>query len=371
MRLKSTVMRIAFSLSVMAISVCAHSDTVTSVLKNLFGNHMNDIAVPIIDLPQKFHDVYSDGVDFSPDGKYLAGDAENGVIQVWDWANAHITSTLTEPHGSNFGTSNSPIHYSPDGRWLASCSSKGIGEVVVRVWDTKTWAVAADIVDNGPGGCDAMGFTPDGKWLIYAIDRVIKPSEIVVYAVNTWTETWRVQLDLNQLTLAISPDGIAVAVSGVHTTVLNSLDVNGYKNLLHMPTINVVDLQQRKIVKTLPGDVEGPMTWSPDGARIAVENGARYIDVFDAHSGQRLLHEKLVAESGTRNIRFTPDGKYFIESDLNGMGKGLGVSIWDGQRQHLLQEMPLGDVASIGVSRSSKYLAVGRTGRTTIYQLKQ
>jgi hypothetical protein len=76
-----------------------------------------------------------------------------------------------------------------------------------------------------------------------------------------------------------------------------------------------------------------------------------------------------IEKSGHMNVRFTPDGRYFIESDMNGMGKGLGVNIWDGQRHKVLQHIP-GDIGSIGVSRDGKYLAVGTTGRTTIWQIK-
>ena len=90
--------------------------------------------------------------------------------------------------------------------------------------------------------------------------------------------------------------------------------------------------------------------------------------MFDPRSGQKLLHED-VENSGSMNIRFTSDGRYFIESDLNGMGKGLGVKIWDRQRRKLLQHIP-GDIGSIDVSRDGRYLAVGGTGRTTIWQIK-
>jgi hypothetical protein len=74
-------------------------------------------------------------------------------------------------------------------------------------------------------------------------------------------------------------------------------------------------------------------------------------------------------KSGHMNVRYTPDGRHFIESNLNGMCKGLGVKIWDSHRKMLLQEMH-GDIGGIAVSRDNKYLAVGSTGRTTIWQFK-
>lgn len=75
-------------------------------------------------------------------------------------------------------------------------------------------------------------------------------------------------------------------------------------------------------------------------------------------------------EHGTHmNNRFTYDGRYFIESDMTGRGTGLGGKIWDSQRHTLLQEIP-GNIGSIAVSRDGKYLAVGGTGRTTIWEVK-
>ena len=67
------------------------------------------------------------------------------------------------------------------------------------------------------------------------------------------------------------------------------------------------------------------------------------------------------------NVRFTSDGRYFIESDYNGRETGLGVRIFDSQRRKVLQEIP-GHVSS---SQDSGYLAVSTTNAlTTISQLK-
>jgi hypothetical protein len=104
-----------------------------------------------------------------------------------------------------------------------------------------------------------------------------------------------------------------------------------------------------------------------DEWRIAVV-GEEVVAIFDAQTGRKLVHEKL-EESAHMNVRFTPGGRYFIQCDMNGRGTGLGVRIWDGQHQTLLQEIP-GNIGSSAVSRDSKYLAVGGTLRTTIWQFK-
>ena len=94
----------------------------------------------------------------------------------------------------------------------------------------------------------------------------------------------------------------------------------------------------------------------------------RYIEIFNVSTGARIVHEKN-ERSGHVNLRYTSDGRYFIESDMNGEGTGLGVKIWDRQRQKLLQEIP-GNIGSLSVSRDGKYLAVATAGKTTIWQFK-
>jgi hypothetical protein len=93
------------------------------------------------------------------------------------------------------------------------------------------------------------------------------------------------------------------------------------------------------------------------------------VNIFEVPSGQSLVEENLPA-SAHMNVRFTPDGRYFVESDYNGRGTGLGVRIFDSQRRQVLQEIP-GNVSSIAVSRDSRYLAVATTNAlTTIWQLR-
>jgi WD40 repeat protein len=163
--------------------------------------------------------------------------------------------------------------------------------------------------------------------------------------------------------LAVSPDGSQLALGG--ELLVAPADPGASRT--REPNIRIIDLQQRKISKLIKGDAMGPLVWSHDGLRLAV-TGESFVEIFDARSGGRLVHEKLET-SANMNARFTRDGRYFIESDMNGRGTGLGVKIWDSQRRKLLQEIP-GNIASIDVSQDGKYLAVGGVGRTSIWQFK-
>jgi hypothetical protein len=132
-------------------------------------------------------------------------------------------------------------------------------------------------------------------------------------------------------------------------------------------TIDLVTVQEPRIVGVVKGEAMGPPAWSPDGTRIALA-GNLFIDIFAARSGQPLVHERL-EKSGSMHVRYTPDGRYFIESDLNGSGTGLGVKIWDGSRQKLLQQIP-GDIGNISISKDGKHLALGGINHTTVWELK-
>jgi hypothetical protein len=51
---------------------------------------------------------------------------------------------------------------------------------------------------------------------------------------------------------------------------------------------------------------------------------------------------------------------------LGGSGAGLGVNIWNGSRQKLLQQIP----GNIGISKDSRYLALGGINHTAVWELK-
>jgi len=322
-----------------------------------FGASKNDVAVKVAELPTPNRELYPLGLDFSPDGNHIAIESVTEKIEIWDWRNKHVEKTVEKPHGGNsLGTTN-PIQYSPDGRVLAVCEVSGAGDVVARIWNTDDWSIAKDIV-AGTGiesgrSCTGIGFTPDGKQFVRTAKTVgTSGNNLIVYAVGTWQPLWGFPVpNYLPVSIAISPDGELAALGGTVTTVPeNARGPNASLDLLrHDPTIYLIDLHQRKVQKVIPSSDRGTVAWTPDGARLAIVGGP-YVEIFDVRSGQNLVREK-IENSGDMNVRFTSDGRFFIDSDLNGMGKGLGVKIWDSQHKKLLQYIPVGDVGSIAVSR--------------------
>jgi WD40 repeat protein len=319
------------------------------------GKNMKEVATKIATLNEED---YIWGLDFSADGKHLAATPFGpATVHIWDWQGNRLERILERVKGSKLN--NEPVRYSPDGKLLAICHSNGAGSVVARIWNTDTWNVVHDIDEPVRGECNAIGFTSDGKLLI----RVSQHSEsnLSIYDVATWQAVWGINTQsFVPSTLAISPDNKLVAIGGVLYS--PSLPVS-------MQTqIAIVDLAQRKIVRTTPIDNTadvGRLAWNPDGASYAY-GYAGGVAIFDMQTGTRAIDEA-TEQKRKALIRYTPDGKYFIESGF-GTG-GARIRIWDGQHRELLQEIS-GDINSLAISRDGHYLAAGSFKTITVWQLK-
>jgi WD40 repeat protein len=325
------------------------------------GSKTSDVAVQVGELRQQYRDVAANGLAFSADGSRVAAEVEFNKVDIWDWRANRVDKTIENPRGFNPPYVTNPYVWSPDGRLLATSGGKCVGHVNVRIWRTSDWSIEHDMVDHGPGGSQAVAFSADGKELIEVVNRVVRASEMIVYGVGAWDHEWVAPLEMAPEAVAASPDGDLVAVSGR----ANGALATPVPQLLG--AVAIVSLSQRKVLRVIHGLAHGSVAWSPDGQRIVVE-GNLYVEIYVAASGQRLSQER-IDQSGSRIVLFTQDGRYLIESDFNGRGKGLGVNIWDGSRHHLLQTIP-GDVAGIASSPDGRYLAVGSTGRVSVWQIK-
>jgi WD40 repeat protein len=97
----------------------------------------------------------------SPDGKVLAA-SDDAHVHLWDWASNREVARLTGHAGRVTG-----LQFSPDGRWLATASLDG----TAKLWEMPARRLAATFA---PGkyktGMGVALFTPDGKSLVTAGD---------------------------------------------------------------------------------------------------------------------------------------------------------------------------------------------------------
>lgn len=335
----------------------------------LWGNAgAKDVAVKIADLPEKFRSFDVWGLEFSPDAHALAVGINN-TINIWDWRRKHIETTLAPPHGANPPTCADPLQYSQDGSLVGVCVGRAAGDVYVRIWDAMNFSVARDILAMGPGTATAFTFSPDGLGLLYVVNSAQPIEHLFVEGIRNPQSGFKLTLpDFGPVAAVMSPGGDLAAITGSLLVRPAGVTDNAERILKSRfePRVYIVDMRQKKVIKEIIANAVGPLTWSVDSLRIAVA-GAQRVEIFDVQSGVVRVSE-FVANSGNMNVLFTPDNKYFIESDFDALGNGLGVKIWDSAHHQLLQHLK-GNVGSIAVTRDGKYLAVGMSGHTAIFQL--
>lgn len=315
------------------------------------GKTMKEVATEVVTLPED-KDIW--GLDFSPDGKFLATTSPQTLaVHVWDWRNRRVMRTFERPRGSNLGVAE-PVRFSPDGRLLASCSSRsGPNNSVTRIWNAETGDIVHDIEEPDNGGCEAIAFSPDGKFLIQVVGRPAGASgdTLIIHDTTTWQPVWGLRTQpFSPDHLAISPDGKWVALRGIFP----NPNSPGWHH-----KIVIVDMVQHAIVRTIEAYAER-LAWSPDGVHLVAAAGLE-TKIFDARSGEVVVTEK--GDGGHALVRYTPDGKYLIER-IN-----LRVKIWDGQHRELYQEIPAAP-GSLAVSRDGHYLAMGGDKKVIVWELK-
>lgn len=345
-------------------------DAATEVAGNVAEpSKMNQVAEEISELPEKYSQLIVWGLDFSPDDQQLAVGTDDYNVNIWDWKNKHVVRKLLRPSGTGTGLTTNPLRFAPEGHLLAMCLGRSDDPAFVRIWDVSDWSIKRDFPAQVPGFCAALAFLPREPGLLCVVNNPSPGDNVFLYKGSAWSGTSLSLPEFHPASVAISPDGALAAVSG--QLVVRPTDISDkierIKKTYFESKIYILELPSLKVLHVLTTEAVGPTAWSADSARFAVAGGQR-IEIFDLHSATPLVNE-FVANSGSLNVLFTPDNRYFVESDLNGMGKGLGVKIWDSSRRRLLQHIP-GDIGSIAISRDSKYLAVGMTGRTTVWQFK-
>ena len=368
---RCTVHGILVAFAVIATTVSlptqAQSDLVNKLSESI-GMNVGHVAVKVAELPEKSRGLFVRGLDFSPDGSKLAVGLDLSDINIWDWKKKSILQGLHKLP-STISTAHRQVLYSPDGKLLAACHGPGEHDVAMRIWETRTWAILKDIDNSGIAGlgCVDMQFTPDGKYLFRAPERINSRGELVAYDTSTWQLVWNVPFhDFSAATIAVNPNGILVAAGGEQlSTVPESaaypLGVRGDR------LIKIIDIKQRQLTGQFPVIAVDSMTWSPAGQLVTA--GQEYVEFFEGTSGKNFLrqHDK---ESAHRKVAYSPNGKYFVDSDFNARGTGIGVNIWDRDHRNKLQHIS-GNFSSIAISRDSRYLAIGEIGRTTIWQFSQ
>jgi RNA polymerase sigma factor (sigma-70 family) len=246
----------------------------------------------------------------SPDAKILAfAGTDDGQIFLWDIAGRKWLAQLSGRRGWN---GNLPLAFSSDGKTLVAGGDPGLG-----IWDV---AKATVVWRNTPDP-DKVAISPD-VW------RYV-PEREPVYK------------------LAFSPDGRALAVSGVDRAPLRLMDVAIWKEL---PQFEGLALDVKVAA------------FSPDGKALARQREGRSISLCDLASGKELRRFR-GHQAEVIALAFSSDGKALASG-----GADQRISLWEVATGKELGQLRghQGAVTALSWRADGKSLASGSADGTVV-----
>ena len=282
---------------------------------------------------------YVDYLAFSPDGRILASGNRDGTITLHDRITGAQKTLIG--HNREYITC---IAFSPDGKILVSSNREG----TIRLWDAITGA--AKYTRMHDTGRHNLSFTPDSDTV------VVVSSDDKISQWNSDTgehkKSFAMHPDCDAIGTAFSPDGITVAVGSVNGTVyLYDINTGELKMIFSEHKDHVIHLAfspDGKILATTSSEDETICLWdvrtgthrkirtehprnagcaglafSPDGKTIASGGGDGTIRFWDAHTGD--AKEVFTGHSSeVRSVAFNPNGNYIASACASGI-----IRLWD------------------------------------------
>ncbi len=227
-------------------------------------------------------------VELSPDGRFVAGASDSGLVHVWDWRARREVALLR--HGARFV---GEAAFSPDGALVATTTT----DRGVYVWSWRERRVlrrlkAAPDQPTFPGHVD---FAPDGDAIVVTEGSLVR------------VQDWRRGRVLARLTLpagaadaSFDPSGRLVAVAGDDGVA------------------RVIDWRSgRTLAELRGGGAVTTATFSSDGG-LLLTGDLDAATVWDWRLEQRILdlaappHKPLPTDAGIGDARFSADAKRIV-----------------------------------------------------------
>ncbi len=255
---------------------------------------------------------------FSPDGRYVAAPSRTGVAYLWD------TTKFAEPPFVLAGHTEpvEAIAFSPDGRSLATASF----DKTARLWDLETKTAKAVLAGHG----DRLwwtAFSPDGRYL-------------VTTSADGTARLWDPNLQASGEIVA-QRYGSPVRLAGLADAGQRIISVQDGQAHVWQPSTG-----EDRTFKIDASDIRAAAL-SPDGARLAVADGAGVTSLWDVARGNPVA--TIPAREGIRvhSLAFDPTGEHLALARQDGT-----IAVWntvEGQDEATLTG-PWSDVYSVAFS---------------------
>jgi WD40 repeat protein len=295
------------------------------------------------------------GIAISPDGRWLVAGSQH-CTNIWDLETRKLTKMLD-------GAANFAL-FSKDGRWLATNPGAQFPGETLKVWDTKTWTLAADFHFAQRGTpVFSIAFIPNDSPLT-TIGPLSRSFEFTAGGEKhtVWSSPSPVSVSIDQKTLAVRSgmsgdvdlwdlaSGQKLRTLAAHKLSIIALSFSrdgrwlltgGQETPARLPSIGgeMPPIETRVRIWDTTSWTEhssmafnrigsGAASLSPDSGILIVEKDWDLVELFDTASGgslgtftaaDPLSHAR---QFSTGNLLITPDGSSLMQAAQN------GVRIW-------------------------------------------